>query len=264
MPAPEYHILVTQHRGLKPRSQQDALWAGNTLWQADDLAVTTSTVCADSLLVAVADGVSSSPRPRAASRAVVEALVRVHESGQAQANGWLNGRHVRDVQMKLSELAGADNRGSATTLVAAQFRRSTDQEVRVRILHVGDSRAWRVAEDGSLMQLTRDHSILQHLIDEGEARAGVEYADLYRGLMHCLVAGADPDDFKVDVTDITLENGAAILLTSDGVHDVLGEVMATVFLEHADAKERVAHLRKCVLARGAPDNFSVVLVAPLG
>ena len=47
-------------------------------------------------------------------------------------------------------------------------------------------------DHGDTTQLSRDHTELQHLIDTGQAQAGIEYASVYHALSDCLIADLCP------------------------------------------------------------------------
>jgi PPM family protein phosphatase len=126
------------------------------------------------------------------------------------------------------------------------------------IAHVGDSRAYLV-RDGRLERLTRDHTYVQSLVDEGrltedEARSHRRRADLNRAL----VAGrAAPPDISLHAA----RPGDRFVLTTDGVHAVLAAArFAALLLEHRAPEEIVARVEAAVLEAGAPDNYAVVAV----
>jgi protein phosphatase len=126
------------------------------------------------------------------------------------------------------------------------------------LAHVGDSRA-HLARGGRLTRLTRDHTVVQSLVDEGlltedEARAHPRRADLNRAL----VAG------RVPAPDVSLHAGRPgdrFVLTTDGVHAVLpARLFASLVLQARDPEVVVAEVEDAVLRAGAPDNYSVVVV----
>ena len=132
---------------------------------------------------------------------------------------------------------------------------------RCTVLSVGDSRAYRIAADGTWKQLTHDHTILNAMIDRGEANPETEYASFYNMLDSCLVADDEETDFRIHYEETPFLAGDSILLCTDGVHDTLGDVQMQRLTEAGlDPGTQVGIWRKAVLAAGAPDNFSMILL----
>lgn len=246
-------IVFTQHCGANP-SQQDALWNGVELFQEKNLPVTAVQLSEPDWMIAVADGVAISPAPAKASRCVLESLAR---QGSARS---LNGRRVREAHEALCEkLARGKTYGSATTLVAVQYK-----EGRCEVVNVGDSRAYLITAKGEWRQLSHDHTILNDLIARGEAKPDEHYAEMYNGLAHCLAADFEEDDFAVHYQGVSLQAGDRLLLCTDGVHDILGAGLQQLHQQSLSLVEQVTAWRKAVLAAGAPDNFTLVVVDHCG
>ncbi|MDP1606984.1 MAG: hypothetical protein Q8L93_10150, partial [Rhodocyclaceae bacterium] len=110
------NIAITQHCGRNP-GQQDALWDGETVFQKRDLPVSCRFVADDErLVVAVADGVASSPMAQMASRVVLDALASEISSGAL-----FDVRTIRRVHGRLCDaLAKGKTFGSSTTLAAME------------------------------------------------------------------------------------------------------------------------------------------------
>ncbi|MGA9748561.1 MAG: MerR family transcriptional regulator [Nocardioides sp.] len=124
--------------------------------------------------------------------------------------------------------------------------------------HLGDSRAHLVRE-GRLERLTRDHTVVQTLIDEGrlspeEARSDDRRVQLNRAL----AADAPPHpDLSVRVT----RPRDRFVLTTDGVHGVLEPAELTALLVSSDSPDEVvAAVDAAVRSAGAPDNWAVLVV----
>jgi serine/threonine protein phosphatase PrpC len=241
----------TQHRGNNP-GQQDALWNGEQVFQQDDLPCGQHNATCSRLVVAVADGVASSPFPQRASRHVLESLATEIAGGAA-----FDVRLVRRVHGYLCDaLAKGRTFGSSTTLAAAMI-----QQDQCRVLSVGDSRVYRIAADGAWQQLSRDHTLINAMIERGEAAEGTEYASFYNMLDACLVADDEETEFPVHRANAPFLPGDTLLVCTDGVHDTLGDPR---LMKTHDARlaplDQVIVWRKAVMAKGAPDNFSMVLV----
>lgn len=211
--------------------------------------------CGDEVLIALADGVAISPTPQFASRFILEELARVlPEHPQWCQDDLITGRHVREVHARLcAEVSRRPHlHGSSTTLVAAHVR-----DNRAAILNSGDSRAYLRKADGSIQQLSHDHTEWQRLRDAGEADDATEYASVYGALSDCLIADSLESEFAIYRTTVMLAVADLIVLCTDGVHDVLGDNRWLALLaENADPTALVVATCAAVLQAGAPDNFS--------
>ncbi|HPE71766.1 MAG TPA: protein phosphatase 2C domain-containing protein, partial [Candidatus Competibacter sp.] len=184
-------IAYTMHRGKVCRQQQDCILVDGAIHQVPVLPITASTLAADEVLLAVADGVAASGgdrriAPQQARRIVLEELAKaVRERPEWLREGFVANRHVRLVQARLSDkLAGNhETYGAASTLAVAHVR-----SYRAAILNVGDSRVYQVNQEGQWWRLSKDHTVLQDLLDRGEASPDTEYASLYGMLAHVLCA----------------------------------------------------------------------------
>jgi serine/threonine protein phosphatase PrpC len=245
-------ITYTQHCGRNP-GQQDALWTGEQIFQDRDLPVESKSIGnVRSLVVAVADGVASSPFPQKASRICLELLAEEVSRGST-----LTTPMIRRVHGRLCDvLAKGRTFGSSTTLAAVQC---TDNHC--VSASVGDSRVYRISALGEWQQISRDHTILNALLDSGEADSDKEYASFYGGLDACLVADDEGVEFPVCRVEVELLPGDSILVCTDGVHDTLGDENLRKLTKHPmDPAVQVDRWRKAILKLGAPDNFSMALL----
>jgi protein phosphatase len=129
---------------------------------------------------------------------------------------------------------------------------------RALVAHVGDSRAYLV-RGGSLERLTRDHTVVQSLVDEGrltddEARSDPNRALLNRALGHGVASAPD-------LLVRSIEPGDRFVLTTDGVHGVLDlQQLAQLLLAAGDPDAVAEAVEAAVLSAGAPDNYGIVVV----
>lgn len=245
-------IAYTQHCGKKGWIQQDALLAGNGVIQSRDIETEYQAASGRKLILAVADGVASSPYSQLASRVVLESLLR--ESCECESE--LNTRLVRKIHGRLCDrYAKGRTLGSASTLAAV----SIWGELGVA-LNVGDSRIYRIDCAGKWNQLSHDHTVLAGLIEKGLADPQQQYSRIYDALEHCLIADHDEDDFDVHCMAFSIHTGETLLLCTDGVHDCLGNTaMQSLFDANAPLKTQLNLYREAIFAAGAPDNFSLIL-----
>jgi serine/threonine protein phosphatase PrpC len=123
-------------------------------------------------------------------------------------------------------------------------------------LWAGDSRAYR-ARDGAIAQLTRDHSLVQELVDAGELDAADAASHPNANIITRAVgAGA----LNLDCVTGDVRPGDAFLLASDGLTRLVGEDELLDALRAADLAAVADRLIETCLERGAPDNVSFVLL----
>jgi PPM family protein phosphatase len=123
--------------------------------------------------------------------------------------------------------------------------------------HVGDSRAY-LFRAGRLRVLTRDHSLVATLVEEGEiteqeARTHPQRNIILRAL------GLEPQ-VEVDVVSVKIEPGDEFLLATDGMTGlVTDEEIGGVLVAEADPVRAARRLVDLALEAGGTDNVSVVL-----
>lgn len=155
--------------------------------------------------------------------------------------------------LELSQ-ANADYEGMGTTIVVAVVIGDA-----LWVAHVGDSRAYRWRA-GHLLQLTRDHSLLQEQVDLGLITAEQARLSLRRNLVTRAV-GIDPL-LDTEVHCHEFAPGDVVLLCSDGLTDMLHDPeIAALMLQHRHDLDTLAHaLVDAANERGGRDNISVLLI----
>jgi PPM family protein phosphatase len=257
-------LAYTLHRGKVCRQQQDCILIDGAIHQVPVLPITALSPVGEEVLLAVADGVASSGgnrriAPQQASRIVLEELVKaVREHPEWLQDGFVANRHARHIQTQLSNKL-ADNPktyGAASTLAVAHVRGQ-----RAAVLNVGDSRVYQVNQEGRWRRLSKDHTVLQEMIDRGDARSDTEYASLYLALEHVLCADPEASDFAIHRVTVTLEPGDTLVLCSDGIHDQLGEAkLWALFDPSLDVAAQAKVWRDAVWRDGAKDNLSLIAI----
>ena len=197
-------------------------------------------------LFAVADGYGN----EGAADAALDALESLDDvEAHADPLGALDEAVTRAAEA----VAGRDAEAGGTTLTALLL--SGD---RALVAHVGDSRAY-VVRDGGLERLTRDHTVVQSLIDEGKLTEDEARADENRALLNRALAPGSPAAPDLSVRPVL--PGDRFVLTTDGVHSVVeARHLAEVLLTPGTPDEVAGAVEDAVLAAGAPDNYGVVVV----
>ncbi len=129
----------------------------------------------------------------------------------------------------------------------------------VVLAHIGDSRIYRF-RDGVLEQITTDHTFVQKLVETG--RITPEEAAVHpRRNVLMRVLGDFEGAFDIDTAMLDTTAGDRWLLCSDGLCGYVpeNEILATMAKE-PDAARASEKLVELALARGAPDNVTVVIV----
>lgn len=141
--------------------------------------------------------------------------------------------------------------GMGTTAVLALIRNG--QAV---MAHVGDSRIYLV-NDG-IKQLTRDHSVVQSLIESGKITP--EDAKVHpRKNVITRAIGAE-EEVAVDTGRLSLESGDALMLCSDGLTNYLETEDILNIFKSTDIEKIPAALVDAANAGGGGDNITVVTV----
>jgi protein phosphatase len=202
-------------------------------------------------LWAVADGMGGHGHGDLAADLVIDAFARLPHGGTGRA---LLAQAFDAADGDVRRRARADGLGPiGATAVAAliEGRRAT-------LAWAGDSRGYRLRR-GSLERLTRDHSLVQELIDAGELTdAEAERHPQSHVVTRAVGAGdrADPSFAEVD-----LAAGDLILLCSDGLTRCVAEAeIARILAGAPDPEAACRGLVEAALAAGAPDNVSAVVV----
>ena len=129
---------------------------------------------------------------------------------------------------------------------------------KLAMVHIGDSRAY-VLRDGQLMQVTKDHSFVQYLLDTGQIDE--EQAEHHPQKSVILRVLGDSDEAVIP--DKSLREavpGERWLLCSDGLHGVVSkETITDVLNSTKDLDECADTLVQLALRGGGPDNVTVVL-----
>jgi protein phosphatase len=160
---------------------------------------------------------------------------------------------VARTQQRLTDLAEGDEQltGMGSTLTAFLWTGVT-----FGIAHVGDSRAYLVRDD-TLHQLTRDHTLVQSLMDDGQISAAEAETHPRRSmLMRALQSGgaAEPDLSVHEAAP-----GDRYLLCSDGVTCVVGPDLLLEALTLPDPAAAVTRLIDDAKRLHSPDNISCVV-----
>ncbi len=208
---------------------------------------------ADIGLWAVADGMGGHDGGDVASAMVVDALSQVSAFSSAYAFRNAVCMALHDVNMRL--LARAEQRGGGVM----------GSTVAVLLVHqghyacvwAGDSRAY-LYRGGELRPLTRDHSVVQGLIDAGELSRDEGRRHASAHVITRAVGAAQT--LELETVHGIVRPGDRFLLCSDGLTGLVKESELGQFIKRPPFETALERMLNCALSRGAPDNVTAILV----
>lgn len=225
--------------GLHRTENEDSGWAGATV-------------------LAVADGLGGHAGGEIASSLAIKKISTIEKISLNQRNAettlvdsFLDINNLLAQSMK----ARGELRGMGTTLTVLLIGKE-----HAYLAHLGDSRAYRVRE-GRITQLTKDHTVVQELLDQGRLSPDEIDGHPQRSFVTKALMGADkherPDFVKIDV-----EDSDYFLLCSDGLSGVVEEKeIAQVIDAHGISERTVSELKSLAYKKGAPDNLTIIVAA---
>ena len=203
----------------------------------------------------VADGLGGAVAGERASKITVDTLVsEVRASGDSiTILGVSEAVELANRNVRWEAENDLSLRGMGTTVTAALA-----SEGRLQIANVGDSRAYRLRQ-GVLECLTDDDTWLRDLAKDPTISAEQLRRHPYRNVLTKAI-GAE-SVVRAATVEADFRPGDILLLCSDGLHGVLPEEEITSLLNTRTSLRAMAgDLIAATLARGAPDNVTVVLV----
>jgi len=196
-------------------------------------------IAADTACRALANALEHGLREEMPSRSVSLLL----ETAAENANTAIFGQAAADPALK----------GMGTTVVAAAVLQNT-----LYLCHAGDSRAYLVRQ-GECLLLTKDHSVVQHLIDQGEitTRQAQNHPD-----RHLITKAVGVEDHKVapDFNVYDLRPGDMVLLCTDGLHGLVPHRELADLCAQAAASGSAELLAQRANELGGSDNITAVLL----
>lgn len=127
--------------------------------------------------------------------------------------------------------------------------------------HVGDTRVYVISEDG-ITQITKDHSLVQQLVDEGKIT--IEEARNHPQKNVITRAIGVGSNLEVDVFPRALKDKDYVLLCCDGlVNEVKDEEMMTMVTGSGTLRDTCNKLVDLANERGGRDNISVIAIGPI-
>ncbi len=211
-------------------------------------------------LFAVADGMGGHNAGEVASDLAtrtfhVECMSRLLDRPSAPPLSILTAAFHRANSSVLDAASDRDLQGMGTTLTAALVIGCD-----MYVVHIGDSRCY-IINEREIIQVTKDHSVVQQLVDAGkitaeEARSHPRRNEITRVLGYS-------EEAVPDLHHIKLYAGDNILLCTDGLCGVSPqESISEIVRSSKDLNEACIDLTAQANLAGGPDNISVIIVKP--
>ncbi len=125
--------------------------------------------------------------------------------------------------------------------------------------HIGDSRIYKLVND-KIKQLTKDHSLVQRLVDEGYLT--IKEAENHPNKNIIMRALGDTSEVEADLSKVRLlsKDKIKFFVCSDGVTSVVPDNELQEVLNNKDADLIAKKLSQLINDRGAPDNYTFILI----
>jgi len=216
---------------------------------------------AHNYLYVVADGMGGAEAGETASAIAVSAVRRYVESGLGSADAAdpckLMIAALEQANLKILEYQAAhpESRGMGSTGVAALV-----VPPRAAVAWVGDSRAY-LMDNGTLTQVTRDHSLVQRLVEIGQITAEEARHHEHKNVITRSLGARREAGAGAEAVALKLKRGDRMLLCSDGlIAHVDDSEIGEILRRHSDPYEAARELVCAANAGGGTDNVSVIVV----
>jgi protein phosphatase len=172
-----------------------------------------------------------------------------------EENRLLTAIRLANRQIYEHSIRSRELRGMGTTVVGALF---SPKKEKMFVGHVGDSRAYRV-RNGSIEQLTRDHSLLNDYLMAMPDMSEEQRSELPKNVITRALGMQDNVD--VDLLSDDAQVGDAYVLCSDGLSGMVeDEDILAVVRDHADPEAACRRLVTMANEHGGEDNVTAVVI----
>lgn len=208
-------------------------------------------------LAVVADGMGGHVGGDVASASAVIDLTHLDRTGHHGEAETILADEIQNANQNLVKLVRTNpNLGGMGTTVTSLLLDGDE----IAIAHIGDSRAYRHSEARGFEQVTRDHTFVQRLVDEGRLRPEDAESHPHKNVLMRVLGDVDASP-EIEVQTVRPSVGERWILCSDGLNAVVSEsTIKNVAESTPDLNELVDALVELTLERGAPDNVTVVVV----
>jgi len=205
----------------------------------------------------VADGMGGHSAGDFASQSIVETLRDTAPGDSISHLANEVKQHLNQVNVKLCEESEKRGDGIIGSTVVAFLAHPSDQGQCIYIW-AGDSRIY-LYRRGSLRQLSRDHSQVEELIEQGVLKNEEDAANYAISNYITRAIGADYD-LELDAEMIEPQDGDVFVLCSDGLNKEIKDEEIKQHLDQYSLQDATERLIKLCLDRGARDNVTLITV----
>ena len=216
---------------------------------------------AESYLYVVADGMGGAEAGEVASAIAVGAIRNYVESGlggaEAQNPSPLLTAALEDANRKIIEYQGAhpESRGMGSTAVGVLI-----VPPQGAVAWVGDSRVY-LSDATGLRQLTRDHSLVQRLIEIGQITPEEARHHEHKNVITRSLGARQSGPAGAEGMALRLKRGDRVMLCSDGLTaHVEDQTIGEILRRHDDPYAATRELVAAANAGGGTDNVTVIVV----
>jgi serine/threonine protein phosphatase PrpC len=200
----------------------------------------------------LADGMGGHEGGEIASRIVVECVSQGIREGRPMADALVQAHHA----VRKAANNGEGKPGMGSTALALKM-----DDDRFEIVWVGDSRAY-LWDGGTLTQITKDHSLVQTLVDEGSITPAEARVHPQRNYITQAIGMSDLQTMQVGRVQGHLSQGQQLLLCSDGLSGEVSDAeIAEILKLELNEKQKTDLLIQKSLDNGGADNVTVLLVS---
>ena len=211
-------------------------------------------------LFVVADGMGGHATGDLASSLTIQTIVQKSCPQIAQLQNlsseeytvWIKGT-IQEANQAVYEARQKEGTDMGSTLVCALIQGS-----QAFLAHVGDSRIYLIRE-GSIQQLTNDHSLVQQLVAMGQIKPDEARTHPQRNVI--LRSLGERPEVEVDIFLQDLLPGDRLLLCSDGLSGMLDDQKMQIIIQESQSPQVACdYLVDAANLAGGEDNISVILV----
>lgn len=239
-------IVAKTDVGMVRESNQDSYAVGELPGS-----VAWAVVC-DGMGGAAGGNVASSTAVKIISEQIT-ASYRVGMSSKSVKNMLVSAVNAANISVFDISCSNPELTGMGTTVVCAVVTDSV-----AYIAHAGDSRAYLLSGDGAIVQLTRDHSMVQDMVEDGKITELQAKSHPRKNIITRAV-GVDRE-IKVDFLEQDLSVGEALLLCTDGLTNFVDNDEICELTKDNKYYEFAERLIERANKNGGGDNVTVVAV----
>lgn len=211
----------------------------------------------DGYIFVVCDGMGGHEGGEIASKAAVRATIEYLNSNIIENASVALHQAILYANQQVFEIAQnkPELRGMGTTAVVLLIYKDE-----IHTAHIGDSRIY-VCSDKNLIQITKDHSVVQEMVDNGilqqeEAESHPRKNEITKALG--IKMNIVP---SISSKPLRAKSGDRFLICSDGLSGMISKIQLTAtLLEFSNADECAIHLIKLAKEGGGDDNISVQVI----